>query len=84
MTKNELEILDGMLERLSDIMGNAGCNDYELPDTPENRELVTQAHHEELDFTIRVYKGMIQTTDWVVLGYLRKKLRGANHVAKHY
>ena len=40
MTKNELYLISYWLEQCSDMLGNKGCNDYWLPDTDENWELI--------------------------------------------
>ncbi len=39
MTKAELTLVAEMLNDYADRLSNDGCNDMELPDTPENREL---------------------------------------------
>lgn len=71
MTKNEWHIIDGFLDRLSDVMSAAGCNDFQLPDTPENRMLCTAAYPDE---ELRVRKGQIYCDDFTILNEIRQRL----------
>lgn len=71
MNALEMTILFEFLDRLADSMGNAGCNDYELPDTPEGwalRREVEAAMDEPGDCD------RLSTYDWAVLSVLRDKL----------
>jgi hypothetical protein len=43
MTKAELKLVASFLEELDNRFGEDGCNDYELPNTPENRKLLKKA-----------------------------------------
>lgn len=74
MTKAEVKILDDMLEDLDNYYGNAGCNDLTLENTSENREVVKAAQKNEGE-EVYIYKDKICATDFVVLNYLRKRLR---------
>ncbi len=84
MTKNEATLLSKFMDDLSDIQGNAGCNDYSLKDTPENRKLLLAAemwnvgvtteaawkkHDEYQEITAR--NGKLDTHDSLILGYLQ-------------
>lgn len=40
LNKTEWTILAQLLEMAADEFGNHGCNDFELPNTPENREFM--------------------------------------------
>ena len=46
LDKNTCAILAELLEMASDEFSNHGCNDWELPNTPENRALVERAERE--------------------------------------
>lgn len=79
MTKHEAMLLDEMLEELDERFSRAGCNDYSLPDTPENWQLVKEAEAEtekdNPDPEPYVRDGKVHTSDFIVLAHLRKKLR---------
>ncbi len=77
LTKNDLSLLDKFLEDLSDSLGNNSCNDYILPDTEENRRMLIEAYDEEDDFDIKncIYKDKLMTYDFIIVGYLRRKLK---------
>jgi hypothetical protein len=80
LNASESKILFEFLERLSDVFGNAGCNDLSLEDTPENRELVLNAeaysYGDEASGEVRVYNGKIGTMDHTILRYLIHRLGG--------
>lgn len=70
----EYKILARLLEMASDEFSNHGCNDFEIPNTPENNELVKQAYlwssgeieefeEDEED------KDTITTYDWILMSY---------------
>ncbi len=40
LNKNACKVLCDLLKLANEEFGNHGCNDYELPNTPENRELM--------------------------------------------
>ena len=82
LTKNEVVCLVDFLEDLSHHYGSAGCNDMNLLDTPENRDLVLAAEawmvNQDKEYpatNIQTYDGKIITTDFVILGYLKAKLK---------
>ena len=78
MTNYEAQLLAKFIDDLGRRMGNAGCNDFTLPDTEENRTLVRSAEQygmgkdakEKLD----VQGGKIVTDDFVVLDYLKHRM----------
>lgn len=79
MRANIKEILADVLEMASDEFSNNTCNDYQIEDTPANRKFVTAMHEsccDPEDDEIQVRDGMIQTTDWLVMSYGAKLLRG--------
>lgn len=77
MTKNDRAVLDRLLQDLSDRYSNAGCNDFELEDTPDNRELVKTAESLCDAFDgFRLSRGKLCTVDWMVVAELRKRLEG--------
>lgn len=43
LNKSEKKAVSYLMNILDDALGNAGCNDMELENTPENRELVKNA-----------------------------------------
>jgi len=45
-----------LAEQASDQMGNAGCNDYEIENTPENRELIDLAAASNCRMTLEEYR----------------------------
>ena len=79
LTEAEAKLAAQMLRLASDEFGNHGCNDLELPDTPENRVLVEELERQALgkDFEkVGTYKGNLLTWDTLVMNSLAKKLDG--------
>lgn len=72
ITNNDVTILLNFLEDLSERFGNAGCNDMELPDTPENRSLIEEALEPGETFTVVGNK--LLTSDFIVLDAIRNRL----------
>lgn len=74
LTELENELLDQLLEEASNHLANMGCNDYQVPNTPEGRELVAvvEADLGELEFGDGP---TIYTTNFVLFDYLIEKLR---------
>lgn len=68
-----LKAVKPLLEQASQNLGNNGCNDYELKDSPEMQELVEAAvKHccgEELVYHKTVHQGKLLTQDFVILDY---------------
>ena len=87
MNQIEHEIMLDLLNILRDYLGNNGCNDMVLEDTPENRQLVESAsafEYEDLNEDekkkepcreIFVAKGKIITDDILILNYLIQKFK---------
>lgn len=86
MNPNEKSIFIGLLNRLDDYLSYEGCNDMRLPDTPENRRLITEAEmwnvhaatEEEWkahpDYhEVSLCNGELLTSDYLIFGYLRHK-----------
>ena len=82
-TEAEKKILLGFLEDLSDKYGNAGCNDYRLPNTSENKQILCAAIKiqyekdavvKEVDRIMRIKGDTILTFDSLVLDYFIDKL----------
>jgi len=82
-TALEKKLLFEFLDELSDHYGNAGCNDFEVPNTVEGRALFTAAvrysyseddANRELAQAFEWSGGAIATVDSTILGYLRHKL----------
>lgn len=72
LNETEKKILGEFLDRLSDHMGNAGCNDYDLPDSPEGWELAKEVAASFPDSP--PVEPTLLTYDWAVLNILCKKL----------
>lgn len=68
LNQTELKLLNEFLEDLSDRMGNAGCNDFDMPNTPEGKQL-------EIDINSH-YKDNPNAScfDFCVLDYLKFRL----------
>jgi hypothetical protein len=77
----EYAVFMDLLQDLSERYSNAGCNDYELEDTPENREWVSKAETVDYkDKKLHLYRGKILTQDITLLGYFIDKLEEAKGV----
>jgi hypothetical protein len=78
LTHVELHYIIAMLERLGEYQSAAGCNDYEIPDTPENRgfvrAMISASDYPGDEPHIRD-NGMIMTADYKVNGYLIDRLK---------
>lgn len=77
MTQNELNHLMGFLSVLSERLGDDGCNDLDLPNTPENLEMCKnmQALSEEPhERSYYVDGDKICLFNFVLLSYLRRQL----------
>jgi len=77
LTSNELALIAGFLGQLGDRFSNDGCEDYSLPDTPENRQLATAAHaHCKFDVDgLNISRGKIHTQNTMIVAYLADKIR---------
>ena len=73
----------GFLDQLEDHMSNAGCNDYTLPNTPENkkflREMISASFSkDDAEWMLEELEEQdcktLYTIDSSVFGYLRRKL----------
>lgn len=82
MTQNEAKLIAAFMQELSDRFGNDGCNDYDLPATPENRQLIMDAQKwgraDEVPTEPREYNGKYCTYNWEILSYLRHKFMEEN------
>lgn len=77
LTETERTILIEMLDDLANHMGNAGCNDYTLPDTDGGRKLAEDVEAflcEDDKDRERHIPARLDTSDFAVLACLRKKL----------
>lgn len=79
----EKETLLGFLDDLDERFGNAGCNDFDVPNTPEGRALFAAAcrHSYGQDEANREIAEAFENSgdsiccfDTMILGYLRHKL----------
>lgn len=73
MNETQAKITARMLEMASDEFSNHGCNDYELPATPENIEFVKGliAWSDYPEDEPNIHDGMIYLYDWQVMDYCR-------------
>ena len=63
-------------DRYGDVLGSAGCNDFELPATPEHRDLLTRVEKAHgYDDPPAESEGMLCGLDWMVLGYVADEVR---------
>lgn len=73
MSKEEIALIYGFLNKLGDYLSNAGCNDMYLPNTEGMRDLVQKAE-KECDYlnSPSVYDGKILTSDFLILHQVTK------------
>jgi len=75
------------LDQLSEHMGNAGCNDFEMENTPENvkllKDIIKQGYErpkdvkeelEQLEEDLAENLETLMTADFMVFDYLRSKV----------
>lgn len=82
MNNSEKKILLDFLEELSDRFGNDGCNDYELDNSSENRELcyaameygVSKGEADEWLENLNLSKKII-FSNFIILDYLIQKFK---------
>lgn len=88
MIKNKKEAYKELLNMLSNELSNAGCNDFEMQDTPENRQFIDEITAYGLGYkSVEDYKnsdefyekttssrGTIYTSDFMILAQMRKEL----------
>jgi hypothetical protein len=74
MNDTEWKILNEMLDDYAERLGNAGCNDYDLPDTGEGWEIAADVALESDDPD---EEPRLCVMDFCVLNVLRNKLRKA-------
>jgi len=84
LDKNACEVLSDLLKMADEEFGNHGCNDYELPNTPENRQLMEQAERwnsieqwEEYGLHISNDYAKIYTQDYFLMGYFAHLLEAS-------
>ena len=82
MDTNAWAILAKLLEMASDEFSNHGCNDFELPNTQENRELMTaygkwNSEEEFAKFGLNISEDgkTIYTYDWLLMDYFARRAR---------
>ena len=63
-----------ILKYAADQMSNYSCNDYFIPDTPENREFLIALHvwadDEAFEIEDAVHGNNLCCMDWMVLDYI--------------
>lgn len=77
-------IIVAALESYSDRLGNDGCNDMSVPNTPENLELVAAAQKEGTgeDYEVALSKNgnFINTCNSFVVDYVTETFKKQNNV----
>lgn len=78
---SERPLLVRLLEQASQQASSAGCNDFMLPDTPHNRNIVAAAAYEFVgedarDIGLSIINGEILANDEWLLEYFIKRLKG--------
>jgi hypothetical protein len=84
LTENECRIISDLLEMASEEFGNHGCNDYTIPNTPENYEMISKIiqrngaglSKEEMKPDVGDTGKRILTEDWMLMDYFAKLLSG--------
>lgn len=82
MTPFEIELCRRLFDEARDRLGNRGCNDFELPNTPESiallnaieRDNVGPGHEPEFVYVFDPSKKRLCAMDFSVFRYLTKKL----------
>lgn len=76
LTSTERMMLDKLLEMLDGETSYQGCDEFDVLDTPEARELFLKMYREDNDEDIEVftYKGNICFSAGVAINYFRKML----------
>ena len=75
MSDNDRALIREFLEDLAERISCAGCNDYELDDTPENRELYAAAYADDgPEMPLRIINGKIACSDFVIVHELIRRL----------
>lgn len=74
LTHTEAEILQQLLNRLSQYQENAGCNDYVINNEDGNQELIAFTKRETEDCFINSDKTLVNTYDWVITQYFIDKI----------
>lgn len=85
LNKTEKDHLLMFMDILGDFLGNAGCNDLKVVNTPENREMLAGMYRhvfaeepKELEILLeRLEKpaDYFWCMDWMLLNYLESKLK---------
>jgi hypothetical protein len=78
LNEAEKAALKRLLDDYGERLGNAGCNDFDVPNTPENLAMVAAAQYDPANHTEdnepNVDGDRIYTTDFVILDHLVKRL----------
>lgn len=86
MSPTESAYAAAFLDELGERYGNDGCNDFFLPNTPENRKLVQAAlnwnSQDPEERKIHTHKGLIETDNYLIAGYLGHLLKVESGVEK--
>lgn len=77
LTRSEINEIVNMLEIACHRFANLGCNDHRIIDTPENRDMLRRYNKfsGEDENNIHVHDGLIIVQDFVLMAYLRDRVR---------
>lgn len=79
MTKTQLTVIAAMLDMAADEFSNHGCNDYELPNTPENlefvRTMIAASDYPDDEPHLSSDGARIYLMDWMVMRYCEDLIR---------
>ncbi len=78
LTPLERAVAGEMLSLASWRFSKHGCNDYDLPNTPEHKSLALAAAEwaGDKDPEVRVHGDKLGTMDWLLMDYLAARLKG--------
>lgn len=86
LNKLETQLFKKLLDEFANTLGNNSCNDFALPNTPENKQFLkdiysSEQYKAEHDYWEQVLADVekstsktIYTLDIIVLAYLRNKI----------
>ncbi len=74
-TKTELEVMAKLLDLASDEFSNHGSNDFELPNTPQNTDLIKRVDKgdDEDDWEPPIYHGNLIGNDSSLMDYFKRR-----------
>lgn len=86
LTSAELKIISKILSEASDEYSNHSCNDMDIPNTDENKQMLIRMVNEnydprdvaeEIEIIESCKKKTLYTYDWMLMDYLAKRCKEA-------